>query len=108
MLEQEKVIEQRKKYSSPGNPLHGYLEISERNVSQVRKPQRGRSEAERLDGHKRRDKLPSRRGLEVIEDSKLIAEKKFVELKKCRYAKMSYRQELLRFVGDKSINVYIS
>jgi len=43
-----------------------------------------------------------------MEDSKLIAEKKFVELKKCRYAKMSYRQELLRFVGNKSVNVYIS
>ena len=44
----------------------------------------------------------------MIKDIKLLAEKKFVDLEKCICAKMSYRQEFLRIVGNKSVNVYIS
>ena len=43
-----------------------------------------------------------------MDNIKLIAEKKFVELEKCRYAKMSYRQKVLRVGEDKSVNVYIT
>lgn len=43
-----------------------------------------------------------------MEDIKLLAEKKFVELEKCICAKMSYRQKFLRIGENKSVNVYIS
>lgn len=43
-----------------------------------------------------------------MEDIKLLAESKFVELEKCICAKMSYRQEFLKVVGNKSVNVYIN
>ena len=38
----------------------------------------------------------------------MLAEKKFVELEKCKYAKMSYRQEVLRVGENKSVIVYIN
>ena len=41
-----------------------------------------------------------------MEDIKLLVEKKFIELEKCIYAKMSYRQECLRIGENKSVNVY--
>ena len=43
-----------------------------------------------------------------MEDIKLLAEKKFVELEKCICAKMSYRQKSLRIGENKSVNIYIS
>ena len=80
----------------------------EANVSQVRKPRRGRREAERLDGQERRDKLLSRRGLEVMEDIKLLVEKKFIDLEKWICVKMNFRQEFLGFGENKSVIIYIS
>ena len=43
-----------------------------------------------------------------MENIKLLAEKKFVELEKSICAKMSYRQKILRFGENKSVIVYIS